>query len=285
MDVLKTVEDYKRNETDDEVIVRLNDTFRDLSLLTHGVMQGYFRSLFVVGDSGMGKTYTAKTAMERYSNGDGSNPHTIIGGKISAINLYRELYRHSAKGQVLVLDDVEFDNKDAINLVKHVLDTSEVREVSWSTQSTTLKRENIPNKFQFEGGVIFLTNTQLLEHSGSKLDHFKALVSRSHYVNLQISSTRERILRIKSLSGSMFGKYNLSDSEVADIITFLDERQDLFIELSLRMGIKLAELLCAFPDTWKELAISSCMVPEARFIIAQEKKNLTPKPLRGKVEV
>ena len=60
-----------------------------------------------------------------------------------------------AVGFPIRLDDL------SLNILKAALDSSKKRYISWNTDSNMLGREGIPDRFEFKGSVIFITNINL----------------------------------------------------------------------------------------------------------------------------
>ena len=71
--------------------------------------------------------------------------------------------------------------------------------------------EGMPNSFEFNGGVVFITNIKFDNVKSKKLqDHLQALQSRCHYLDLTIDSMRDRMLRIRQICGQgMLEKYQM----------------------------------------------------------------------------
>jgi hypothetical protein len=65
---------------------------------------------------------------------------------MSVIQLYIELYRHRAAGQIVVLDDVDsaFKTMEGINVVKAAADTVPQRRISWATSTGLLPLSQTP---------------------------------------------------------------------------------------------------------------------------------------------
>ena len=79
---------------------------------------------------------------------------------MSAIGLYQKLFKFSNPGNILVLDDCDsilFDDI-ALNILKAALDSSKKRYISWNTESRVLANEGVPDRFEFRGSVIMITN-------------------------------------------------------------------------------------------------------------------------------
>jgi len=88
-----------------------------------------------------------------------------------------------------------------------------------------------------------------------------ALESRCHYIDLQMDTQREKILRIKQVvtSGGMLERYAFEQSVQDEVVDFVVDNKDNLRELSLRMVLKIADLRKGFPKTWKAMARTTCM--------------------------
>ena len=69
---------------------------------------------------------------------------------------------------------------------------------------------------------------------------------------------RSRIKQIAS-DGVLFQDYDFEPVQQDEIIEFLQENANNMREMSLRMAIKVADLLKSFPLRWKEMARVTCM--------------------------
>ena len=151
-----------------------------------------------------------------------------------------------------------------MNLLKAALDTTPRRTLHWNTESRTLMAEGMPNSFEFNGGVIFITNIKFDNVKSKKLqDHLQALQSRCHYLDLTIDSMRDRMLRIKQICrAGMLEKYMMPKETEADLIQFIIDNKHRLREISLRMVLKIADLWKMAPEKYKLLAENTCMKPE-----------------------
>ncbi|NBR61845.1 MAG: hypothetical protein EBT86_09405, partial [Actinobacteria bacterium] len=84
----------------------------------------------------------------------------VVKGSATPIGLYQTLYKYSDKNCVLVFDDCDSILLDdvSLNLLKGALDSGKKRKISWLSESAALRREGIPDSFNFHGSVIFITN-------------------------------------------------------------------------------------------------------------------------------
>jgi hypothetical protein len=72
---------------------------------------------------------------------------------------------------------------------------------------------------------------------------------------------RDKILRIKQIAsdGVLFQDYEFSEMQQDDIIEFMNTNQTRLREMSLRMALKIADLVKSFPGRWKLMAETTCM--------------------------
>ena len=255
-------------ETENQAIERIAERFKILEEMTNATLDGIVRGMVVTGPPGVGKTYGVEQVLEKDSLFDvmASRPvrHTFIKGAMSALGLYSKLYEYKDSKNILVLDDCDsiLFNEDALNILKAALDSCKKRRISWNTDSNLLRREGVPSTFDFNGSVIFITNLKFDNMRNTKIkDHLDAIMSRCHYLDLTLDTTRDKIMRIKQIArdGGLFDTKGLTKIEEEEIIEFMVEKQDRLREVSLRMAQKIADLRNMDKNRWKVLTESTCM--------------------------
>ena len=259
-------------ESDEQAIERIAARFSILDEMADAVATSKVRAMIVSGPPGIGKSYGVEKALEKqnmFEDIAGKNrKFEMVKGAMSAIGLYKKLYEHSTKGHVVCFDDCDAILYDdlALNLLKAALDTTPRRTLHWNTESRTLMAEGMPNSFNFDGGVIFITNIKFDNVKSKKLqDHLQALQSRCHYLDLTIDSMKDRMLRIKQICRvGMLEKYHMPADVEQDLIQFIIDNKHRLREISLRMVLKIADLWKMKPDGYKALAENTCMKPEVQ---------------------
>ena len=259
----------KVQETDEQAIERIRERFDILEEMTEGAVDGTVRAMIVVGPPGVGKSFGVEKVLDRSSMFDkigGRRPRfEVVKGAMSAIGLYCKLFAYSDAGSVLVFDDCDSVLLDdlSLNILKAALDSSKKRTICWNTDSRMLRQEGVPDRFEFKGSCIFITNIKFEHVKSAKLkDHLAALESRCHYLDLTLDTARDKMLRIKQImTDGMLDHYDFEDSAKDEIYEFVNTNKDRLRELSLRTVIKIADLrkMAAADNKWKRLAETTVM--------------------------
>jgi hypothetical protein len=254
-------------ESDEAIVERLRERFDILKQMTIAVKSGDVRAMIVSGPPGVGKSFGVEEVLSKdglFDKLGARKPrYEIVKGAMSALGLYAKLYEFSDPKSVLVFDDCDSILMEdlSLNILKGALDSSKKRYIAWNTDSRLLRSEGIPDRFEFKGAAIFITNIKF-EHVKSKRlrDHLDALESRCHYIDLQMDTEREKMLRIRQIVGDgMLDEYEFEQVTVDEIVGFIDANKTRLRELSLRMVLKIADLRKSFPTTWTAMAKTTCM--------------------------
>lgn len=254
------------NESDDQIVERLRERFQILEDMTQMSIDGVVRGMVVTGPPGVGKSFGVEAVLDRNSLFDKLAGNRlrfgIEKGAASAIGLYKLLYNYADHKSVLVLDDCDSVLTDelSLNILKAALDSSKRRKISWNTDSALLRREGIPDTFDFKGSVIFITNLKFDKVRGKIADHLAAIMSRCHYLDLTMDSNREKLLRVRQIvADGMLRDYEFSPEQETEIVDFMVENQSKLREVSLRMCTKIADLRQSQSHRWQRMAEITCM--------------------------
>ncbi len=256
-------------ETDEQAMDRIAARFEILDEMAGACIKGDIRAMIVSGPPGVGKSFGVEAQLEKASLFDKiANKrlrYTVVKGATTALGLYIQLYKYSDKGNILVFDDCDsvFTDELSLNILKAALDSGKRRRICWNTDSRLLRDEGIPNSFDFKGSAIFITNLQFANIRSKKLqDHLEALESRCHFIDLTIDTERDKMLRIRQVNrdadGGLFRDYNFIEDEGAAILDFMEKNVNRVRELSIRMALKIADLIKISPTKWQALAETTC---------------------------
>jgi len=274
-------------KSDEEIVEHISTVFEFMELLVEGAAEAKVRSTIISGGAGVGKSYGTENILRKNSvysrlawdeNGTDEEDqrrteviqgekklqpkYTILKGATSPVILFATLFKYSNPGEVLVLDDCDsiFSDVDSLNILKAALDTGDRRILTYSKDSYILKDKGVPSKFEYKGSVIFITNVDF-EHycekrpNSSLTPHLKALMSRTHYLDIGLHSHRERLIQIRLVqdqSGFLYNHVN-DNNAVEEIINFMTDNSHKLREVSLRSAINIAEKRALSPHKWQEM--------------------------------
>ncbi len=253
------VEDNDDDSVVDAALIRKR--FEMLGVLGDGMIEGNIRSLIVSGSAGVGKTFTLERQLEKAESEARIKSFDSTKGSISAVGLYQTLYQNRKKGQVTLLDDVDrvFYDEEALNILKAALDTSAVRTISWSKASRFLSDQDIPNRFQYEGQIIFITNLNLdriVAKGGRLAPHIMALMSRSIFLDLCIHNPKAIMVRVEQVleESTLATDLGINKSQTKEIVKWMNDNLPRLRSVSIRTVNQLAGFMLTSTADWKTLA-------------------------------
>ena len=266
-DAIRAKEAAIASETDESILERLTERFDILTDMTKAVKAGDVRAMIVSGPPGVGKSHNVEAVLQKDglfdTLGERKPRFEVVKGAMSSIGLYSKLYEFSDSKSVLVFDDCDdiLQEELSLNILKGALDSNARRFISWNTDSRILRSEGIPDRFEFKGAAIFITNIKF-EHVRSKKlrSHLDALESRCHYMDLEMDTDREKLLWIRQITNQgMLDRYDFDNATKESVLEFINKNKASLRELSLRMVLKISDLRKAFPKSWEAMARTTCM--------------------------
>ena len=266
-DAIRAKEAAIASETDESILERLTERFDILTDMTKAVKAGDVRAMIVSGPPGVGKSHNVEAVLQKDglfdTLGERKPRFEVVKGAMSSIGLYSKLYEFSDSKSVLVFDDCDdiLQEELSLNILKGALDSNARRFISWNTDCRILRSEGIPDRFEFKGAAIFITNIKF-EHVRSKKlrSHLDALESRCHYMDLEMDTDREKLLWIRQITNQgMLDRYDFDNATKESVLEFINKNKASLRELSLRMVLKISDLRKAFPKSWEAMARTTCM--------------------------
>lgn len=242
--------DYNPDESDDDIRKKLSERFAILDIMTREAIESNVTAMIVSGPGGVGKTFTIDSVLDEWD--PTREKYTRSAGYMRATGLFKKLYKHRAKGELILLDDMDsiFYDDTSLNFLKVACDTTKKREITYAAETKLVDEstgEVIPNRFTYNGTMIFITNLDFdaLIDKGTKLaPHLEALITRSHYIDLMMKTKRDYLIHIFDVANdsTLFDNIGLNDDEKVDVLTFIDKYHKVLRECSLRMAIKIGNL-------------------------------------------
>lgn len=254
---LEIIAPPETEETDAERVLRISGRFDIMWRYTLAVSNGKCRSFIISGAPGVGKSYTIEQVLSAKKE-EGELNYRIVSGAVTGIELYKALYIGRSQDYVLVLDDADgiFLDNNGVSILKAALDSKKVRNISWLSNANQLK--GVPDQFQYEGRMIFITNLSFDQYAPtSKLGtHMKAFRDRSVYLDLCLHTKRDIMAWVLNLvtKNHLLVQLDLSYEQEKMILDFMQENRDKFKSLSVRTAMALARHFTLFGKEWEASA-------------------------------
>ncbi len=219
------------------------DRFDYIEKFTKMVGNNVIPSMLLTGQAGVGKTHTVINTLENMGLVEGDD-YIVVKGHSSPMGLYMCLYNNN--GKIIVMDDCDsvWGENTALNILKGALDSYSRRTISW--QSLAADRNNVPDCFEFEGSIIFISNKD-----ARRLD--SAVVNRTITCNLLMSND-EIVDRMDQLKEDMEPEVNIEMKN--EVLSFLKEKAEMFEGLSLRTFIQSIRIRKGCnDDSWRKMIL------------------------------
>jgi hypothetical protein len=218
------------------------------------ISKGSLRSLIINGPPGVGKTFSVESFLKKHA----SRKYKLIAGHMSTLSLYGNLYHYREPGNVLVLDDIDsvMSKIEGVNILKAAMDTKPSRRINWESSSALLNKINVPTGFDFEGSVILISNVGFGSAGGKIGAHLDALKDRSFTLTIA-NNSRESLFKqlcFMVMKKNLLSSFSLSAGQIQDILMYVENNIESLPKISLRLAIKLAQLVKESPDNWYQMA-------------------------------
>jgi len=143
------------------------ETYRDLDRYVRGFAEGRLGLTIIVGAAGLQKSEAVRRSL-------GVNA-CYLQGRVTAFEMFRELYRH--QDEPVVIDDVDdiYQNPQAVRLLRSLCQTETVKTVAWHSSTRILDEEAIPRQFDTTSRVLIVANAWSTLNAS-----VKALEDRGH---------------------------------------------------------------------------------------------------------
>lgn len=181
---------------------------------------GDLLAMTLVGPAGMGKTHLVRQTLDELGV-----PYTVYGGHITLATIYEFLYEHN--DELIFFDDVSqlITKTEIMELLKQALNVSGHDRVLHYRSKNVLS-ENVPNKFVFDGRIIFAFNVL-----DKKNPNVKAILSRAPSLELKFSRTEILEIMFKIAEGDGGG---LLEYEKMIVVKLIEDYTDISMDIELR---------------------------------------------------
>ena len=188
--------------------------------------------LIIMSRGGLGKTTTLKNTL-------GKNDYVYINTHSTPLRTFQLLYEK--RDCPVIFDDIEhiLKNPTFVSLLKALSDTSQVKELHYSTTSKSIG--SVPETFATASNVCILVNEFSIKNP-----ILAPLVDRGHYIEFN-PSKEEIIKKIEEVAKSQ----SIAKSEMC-VLDFIKENGNKIDKLSIRTYVKALQLHTYDSSKWKE---------------------------------
>lgn len=251
--------EIENEKTLEDRVKYLEETMEDIYQISRRVGAGGFNSLFITGRAGTGKTFNVERAMQDEGLQEGVD-WTKISGSVSTVIMFKTLFQY--KNQTIVFDDADsvFRDEAGRNILKAALDTKKVRNISYlkkmgmlfdpkdfendpEGEYNAIESGLVPNKFDFTGRIIFISNLQK-----DKADPDGAIRSRSILIDVNPDDAT-LMERMRKLLPHLQPK-EMPLNEKLEIYEFMKKAKDV----SMRTFVKAAGFKMQGLPNWERMA-------------------------------
>lgn len=224
--------------------------FKLLEAALKNVIQSKTPALILCGPPGMSKTFNVRRTFYFMGKQAGEDYVILKGASLSLSSTYDMLYKYRKK--IIIFDDFDTPLRDPeiINLLKSITDTYDVRYVSLPrekqiTGGLDQTVSNAPDKFEFEGKIIIITNLSLNEIDS-------ALKSRAPIFEIKYNS-KEVLASLKLLIHSTHRNVPIETKE--EVLEYLAKQyySDRTVKIDYRIFKNALDIRCGNEDMWKEI--------------------------------
>lgn len=257
------IEGEVAQQTQPEIIsFSVDQRFQFLHDYVDMVARGQRKSSLIVGEGGLGKSFTVMNVIKQ--NGlpniadieEGalvpSIGYIVVKGYTTPKGLFRTLYENRHPGRIVIFDDCDaaLRNDDSANLLKAALDSYDRRVVTWNAETPFGGESDLPKSFEFEGGVIFISNMSLAKMP-------QALLTRA--APIDVSMTRSEVvqrMRTIVMTGTFLPEIEM-DLKI-EAVDFIDQyaHHPQVKALNLRTLIGVVTNRLHKPDSWQNLSLN-----------------------------
>jgi hypothetical protein len=273
-------------ESDEKIKGRIEERFSVMDEMIQSAAEGEVRGVVVTGPPGIGKSFGVSKALrnsielpqleailswdsesglpkpvinKEQNEKDIEERFRFVSGHCTPLKLFEILYEGSNANMVTIFDDCDgvLRNEDCLNLFKVALDTTaEKRIMTWNS---TRERAEVPNKFEFKGSIIVITNINFEnpeKASPAMAEHLGAIMSRVYYIDLAITNTREKYLHIEGVckDHDLLKTMGLAPAQIEEVMKFFHDNLQYFREVSIRTVQKIGKL-CLKHENWFRIAV------------------------------
>ena len=225
------------------------------------------RGLLISGDAGTGKSHYVKQAF--ISTNTTKKVDYQKSKTFTPPALYAKLWENRNPGDVIVFDDCSLESMTGeafrkwTSWIKGGLELSKGPKMigyESAKQNDLFKELGVEPEFDFQGSIIWITNTRFDKLAKKFEDHWDAVKGR--FIPVEIFLTKEEkymytiylIEEVDMLGENCEAKEGgYSEEIIESTLEYLSDNYDNFKEITPRVAIKVADTMEMYPSMWESI--------------------------------
>jgi hypothetical protein len=236
------------------------------------------KGIIISGDAGTGKSHYAKQAFI-----DTNTTHRVSYNKsksFTAAAFYVKLFLHRHPGDVVVFDDCQLEHltgKDFKEVVTMLLGATEMtkgeRILGWERASMNqlMRDNNVDSEFDFQGSIIWITNSSFKFLAKKMGSHWEAIQSRFIQIPVYLNEQEKLLYTLYLLEeiGMLEGdkcetkEGGFSKEIIKETIKYIRNNYKYMPNVTARVAAKIADMMEEFPEEWETLVSNQSIMDYA----------------------
>jgi hypothetical protein len=249
-----------------EVCDRFNTVYKLSKIFVSG--SSAQKGLIISGDAGTGKSYYVQKAFI-----DANVVDQVDYNKSKSFTeaaLYVKLYLNRNPGDIIVFDDCNLEGmtgggfKTLIDLLKGATEmTKGERILGWERASTNqlMKEHNVPHEFDFQGSIVWITNSKFSQLQKKFDSHWEAIQSRFIQIPIYLNDQEKLMYTLYLIEdiGMLTGdtcqtKEGGYPDEIVKLTTkYIRNNYKFMSNVTARVAAKIADTIEQFPNDWETI--------------------------------
>ena len=226
------------------------------------------KGIIISGDAGTGKSHYVKQAFVDTKTTDRIDYNKSK--TFTAAAFYVRLFLNKEPGDVVVFDDCSLEHitgKDFKDIVSMLLGATEMtkgkRIIGWERATTNqlMKDNNVGHEFDFQGSIIWITNSSFEQLAKKFGAHWEAFQSRFIQVPIRLNDQEKLLYTLYLLEevGMLSGKKcetkegGYSKPIILETIQYIRKNYKYMSNVTARVAAQIADTMEQFPDEWETL--------------------------------
>jgi hypothetical protein len=225
------------------------------------------RGLLISGDAGTGKSHYVKQAF--ISTNTTKRVDYQKSKTFTPPALYAKLWENRMPGDVVVFDDCSLESMTGESFrkwtswIKGGLELSKGPKMigyEAASKNALFEELGVEPEFDFQGSIIWITNTRFDKLAKKFGDHWDAVKGR--FIPVEVFLTKEEkymytnylIEEVDMLGNNCEAKDGGYSEEIIELtLEYLCDNYDNFKEITPRVAIKVADTMEMYPTMWKSI--------------------------------